>query len=84
MACDGDYTLILETSSPFYPLLQELTYIRPLRFASPSAFAEGLDSDPDLHNSCETGKSASALFYLVNACVHYEVSVIWPLCLNLV
>lgn len=53
--CTGDLELVLETSSPFYPLLQELTYIRPLRFASPSAFSQGLDSDPDLHNSCETG-----------------------------
>lgn len=54
-SCNGDYELVLETSSPFYPLLQELTYIRPLRFASPSAFAEGLESDPDQHNSCEPG-----------------------------
>ena len=53
--CNSDYELVLETSSPFYPLLQELSYIRPIRFASPSAFAEGLDSDPDLHNSCESG-----------------------------
>eukprot|EP00986_Skeletonema_menzelii_P009107 scaffold4054_cov142-Skeletonema_menzelii.AAC.30 len=57
--CNGETALVLETSSPFYPLLQELTYIRPLRFASPSAFAEGLDSDPDLHNSCESGDFGS-------------------------
>ena len=57
--CNGESELVLETSSPFYPLLQELTYIRPLRFASPSAFAEGLDSDPDLHNSCESGDFGS-------------------------
>ena len=57
--CNGESELVLETSSPFYPLLQELTYIRPLRFASPSAFAEGLASDPDLHNSCESGDFGS-------------------------
>jgi len=62
--CNGDYELILETSSPFYPLLQELTYIRPLRFASPSAFSEGLDSDPDLHNSCESGDFGSKWDFL--------------------
>lgn len=62
--CNGDYELVLETSDRFYPLLQELTYIRPLRFASPSAFAMGLDSHPDLHNSCEPGKFGSGWEYL--------------------
>lgn len=62
--CNGDYEFVLETSSPFYPLLQELTYIRPLRFASPSAFAQGAASDPDLHNSCETGDFGSKWDYL--------------------
>jgi len=57
--CMGDYELVLQTSSPFYPLLQELTYIRPLRFASPSAFHNGLNSDADLHNSCESGDFGS-------------------------
>jgi nickel transport system substrate-binding protein len=45
----------LETKDKFYPLLQELTYIRPLTFASAAAFAKGVDSDPDLHNSCTPG-----------------------------
>ena len=27
-SCNKDYELVLETSAPFYPLLQELTYIR--------------------------------------------------------
>lgn len=62
--CNGDYELVLETSTPFYPLLQELTYIRPLRFASPSAFAEGLDSNPELHNSCESGDFGSKWDFL--------------------
>lgn len=46
---------VLETKEKYYPLLQELTYIRPLRFAAASAFARGLDSHPDKHNSCNSG-----------------------------
>lgn len=53
--CTDDGKFVLETDRPFYPLLQELTYIRPLVFASATSFAQGLDSDPDLHNSCEAG-----------------------------
>ena len=62
--CNGDYELILETTVPFYPLLQELSYIRPLRFASPDAFAEGIDSHPDNHNSCESGDFGSKWDFL--------------------
>ena len=62
--CNGDYELVLQTTTPFYPLLQELTYIRPLRFASPAAFGEGLNSDPDLHNSCESGDFGSKWQFL--------------------
>ena len=62
--CNQDYELVLETSAQFYPLLQELTYIRPLRFASPSVFSEGLFSDPDLHNSCESGDFGSKWDFL--------------------
>jgi ABC-type transport system substrate-binding protein len=62
--CIGDFTFVLETSSPFYPLIQELTYIRPLRFASPSAFAQGSASDPDQHNSCQTGNFGSKWDFL--------------------
>ena len=50
---------VLETKQKFYPLLQELTYIRPLRFAAASAFQRGLDSHPDLHNSCNSGDFGS-------------------------
>jgi ABC-type transport system substrate-binding protein len=35
--------------------MQELTFIRPLRFLSPNAFAEGSTSDPHTANSCEPG-----------------------------
>ena len=50
--CSDAGEFILETKDKFYPFLQELTYTRPLTFAAASAFAEGLDSHPDLHNSC--------------------------------
>lgn len=57
--CDANNDFVLETSAPFYPLLQELTYSRPLVFASAESFAMGIGSDPDLHNSCEAGKFGS-------------------------
>ena len=62
--CNGDFEFVLETTEKFYPLLQELTYIRPLRFASPGAFAQGPDSHPDDHNSCETGHFGSKWDFL--------------------
>ena len=46
---------VLETKEKYYPLLQELTYIRPLTFAAATAFAKGFNSDPDTHNSCNPG-----------------------------
>jgi nickel transport system substrate-binding protein len=51
--CDDDGRFVLETNQPFYPLLQELTYIRPLVFASANSFAYGFDSHPERHNSCD-------------------------------
>jgi len=36
----------------YYPLLQELTFIRPLRMLSPNAFANGITTSPVTHNSC--------------------------------
>lgn len=51
--CDAEGRFVLETDRPFYPLLQELTYIRPLVFASANSFAFGFDSHPELHNSCD-------------------------------
>jgi nickel transport system substrate-binding protein len=54
----------LETKDKFYPLLQELTYIRPLTFAAASAFSQGLDSNPDEHNSCNPGEFGSKWDYL--------------------
>ncbi len=52
---DNDMELIMTTSTKFYPFLQELSFIRPLRFMSPNAFAEGANSDPYTANSCERG-----------------------------
>lgn len=37
--CNDKDEFVLETNQPFYPLLQELTYIRPLTIASPRSFA---------------------------------------------
>lgn len=62
--CSGAGEFILETREKYYPLLQELTYIRPLTFAAASAFAEGLDSHPDLHNSCNSGDFGSKWSFL--------------------
>jgi nickel transport system substrate-binding protein len=64
--CNQDGHFILETKEKFYPLLQELSYIRPLTFASPNAFAEGLDSNPDTHNSCNPGDFGSKWSELEN------------------
>jgi len=51
--CEDDFTFVLETSRPYYPLLQELTYIRPLRMLSPLGFQEGLKTSPITQNSCK-------------------------------
>ena len=56
-SCNDKDEFVLETNEPFYPLLQELTYIRPLTMASPSSFANGLDTDPEKANSCKPGAS---------------------------
>ena len=45
----------MTTNTQFYPFLQELTFIRPIRFLSPNAFFEGPTSDPYTTNSCERG-----------------------------
>ena len=62
--CSEAGEFVLETSDKYYPLLQELTYIRPLTFAAASAFSEGLGSDPDLHNGCNTGDFGSKWAFL--------------------
>ncbi|WP_416671326.1 nickel ABC transporter substrate-binding protein [Egbenema bharatensis] len=37
---EGDYTLRMHLNNPYYPALQELTLIRPVRFLSPAAFPD--------------------------------------------
>lgn len=49
--CDAN-VFVLDTLTPYYPLLQELTYIRPMRILSPSAFMNGIFTSPETHNSC--------------------------------
>ena len=56
-SCDGE-TFVLNTKKAYYPLLQELSYIRPLRMLSPTAFVGGAASDPVTQNSCPTGWDA--------------------------
>ena len=46
---------MLFTKDKYYPLLQELTYIRPLRMLSPAMFASGISTDPMTENSCHAG-----------------------------
>ena len=53
-SCEGDHTFVVTTKSKYYPLLQELSFIRPLRMLSPAMFVAGLDSDPIAQNSCPT------------------------------
>ncbi|KAL3927422.1 MAG: hypothetical protein SGBAC_013094 [Bacillariaceae sp.] len=55
--CNAQGQFIITTNKPFYPLLQELSYIRPLTIAAPSSFASGDDSHPELENSCNPGTS---------------------------
>jgi len=62
--CTDAGKFVLETKEKYYPLLQELSYIRPLTFASASAFAMGLDSHPDDHNSCVSGDFGSKWAFL--------------------
>jgi len=54
-SCAETYKFVLTTKGKYYPLLQELTYIRPLRMLSPAMFASGISTDPKTHNSCHKG-----------------------------
>jgi nickel transport system substrate-binding protein len=53
--CPSEFVLELTTSGKYYPLLQELSYIRPLRMLSPAKFVGGITSDPYTSNSCPSG-----------------------------
>jgi len=54
-SCAGTYEFVVTTKDKYYPLLQELTYIRPLRMLSPAKFASGSTTDPKTQNSCHAG-----------------------------
>merc|ERR1712032_593470 len=54
-SCRTDFEFVVTTKAPYYPLLQELSYIRPLRMLSPKMFVGGLASDPLTQNSCHVG-----------------------------
>ena len=51
--CAGDLELVIDTKGKYYPFLQELSFIRPLRMLSPAAFPN--DADPLTANSCHVG-----------------------------
>jgi len=52
--CTASHTFFVSIKERYYPFLQELTFIRPLRMLSPAAFAQGSASDPTSENSCPT------------------------------
>jgi len=54
-SCADNFTLVVTTKDKYYPLLQELSFIRPLRMMSPNMFVGGLESDPLTQNSCPVG-----------------------------
>ena len=56
-SCESDYVFKIKTKMTYYPLLQDLTYIRPTRMLSPNAFNAGASSDVYTDNSCPTGWS---------------------------
>ncbi|BAH74695.1 nickel ABC transporter substrate-binding protein [Solidesulfovibrio magneticus] len=48
-------TFVMKLKSPYYPALQELSLIRPLRFASPAVFPEDGDTSKGLKKAVGTG-----------------------------
>lgn len=54
-SCASDFVLTIITKEKYYPLVQELSFIRPLRMASPNMFVGGLTSNPLTQNSCAKG-----------------------------
>jgi nickel transport system substrate-binding protein len=55
--CASAYELVVTTKDKYYPLLQELTYIRPLRMLSPASFKNGPSTDAMTENSCNVEAS---------------------------
>jgi ABC-type transport system substrate-binding protein len=54
-SCSDDMTLVITTKSKYYPFVQELSFIRPVRFQSPNVFVGGAASDPTTQNSAPAG-----------------------------
>lgn len=52
--CAASHTFFVSIKERYYPFLQELTLIRPLRMLSPAAFVQGSLSNPTSENSCPT------------------------------
>jgi len=57
--CDLE-AFVVKLSEVYYPFLQELSLLRPLRILSPESFKVGPSSDPVTHNSCPTKWSPPA------------------------
>jgi nickel transport system substrate-binding protein len=57
-SCSGTYEFKVTIKGKYYPFLQELSYIRPLRMLSPAMFQSGLTTDPKTQNSCHVGWGA--------------------------
>jgi len=51
--CDGE-VFEVTLDAPYYPLLQDLSLIRPSRMLSPESFVNGPSTDPVHANSCQT------------------------------
>ena len=56
---DGKFEITTNTN--YYPLLQELTFIRPLRMQSPAMFVGGATSDWKTQNSCPGDGTADSV-----------------------
>jgi ABC-type transport system substrate-binding protein len=54
-SCVSDFVFEIKTKTNYYPFLQELSFIRPMRMLSPAMFVGGAASDPLTQNSCPTG-----------------------------
>jgi len=50
--CADSSTFVVKVSQPYYPFLQELSLIRPLRMLSPNSFKSGRGTSPVDENSC--------------------------------
>jgi len=63
-SCQGPGTgagneFVVNTQDKYYPLLQELTYIRPLRMLSPAKFAHGITTSAVTNNTCCCNRDAT-------------------------